>query len=400
MASQHHDQRDGISIEDRHTRGRSGKRWLARVRDTRLRRYKSKAFADLDAAKTWARHMRARFELSEASAGTWPIDEVLAGCVENMRREGKVPTYIHAMERHGKQLYQVGLRDLNDAGLHAKVRRFLNLPTDMIHRRKADKSDATPAVSTMVIRFGYVRVLVSYAIRHMGLRQDPLMGFISPKVTHKRQITKTSDQETYTLDEIRAVLALDRKDDPAWLAFAIAIFSGLRAFELRALRWEEMDWSTRTIRVSCGKGGKIRHVPMQPELHDLLWTLGGPGAKRPRIGPLFSIADTRFCIKQIRPLLDLADVKWDRGVNDRTGLPRRLAWHACRRTCAAASLAAGVDSLEIQRALGHEEMEMTGEYAGAFTRWKSVIVAEGWPRGRLCLFGPPSDEKTQSSVPK
>lgn len=387
MASQHHDQRDGISIEDRHAvRGRSGKRWLARVRDTRLRRYKSKTFAELDAAKAWARHMRARFELAEASAGTWPLSEVLDECLGTMRREGKNAAYIAAMERHGKQLQLVGLRELNDPALHAKVRRFLSLPTDEVHRRKADKSDASPAVSTMVIRFGYVRVLVSHAIKYMGMRQDPLLGFVSPRVSQKNQITRTSDQETYTLEEVRAVLALDRKDDDAWLAYVIAVYAGLRAFELRRLRWEELDWQARTIRVSRGKGGKVRHVPMQPDLYDLLARIGGPEAERPRIGPLFVLSDSRFGIKHIRPLLERAGVKWDRGVNPVTGLPRRLAWHACRRTCAAASLAAGVDSLEIQRALGHEDIELTGEYAGAFARWKAVIQAEGWPRGRLCLF--------------
>jgi hypothetical protein len=205
MASQHHDQRDGISIEDRHAarRGRSGKRWLARVRDTRLRRYKSKTFTELDAAKAWARHMRARFELAEASAGTWPLDEVIDECVSCMQQQGKNAAYVAAMKRHGKQLHQVGLRDLNDPALHAKVRRFLSFPTDVVHRRKADKSDASPAVSTMVIRFGYVRVLVSHAIKYMGMRQDPLLGFVSPRVSQKNQITRTSDQETYTLERSR-----------------------------------------------------------------------------------------------------------------------------------------------------------------------------------------------------
>lgn len=141
MAAQHHDQRDGISIEDRHaTRGRAGKRWLARVRDTKLRRYKSKTFADLDAAKVWARQLRARFELSEAGAGTWPIDEVIEECVANLREEGKNERYVQAVERHGRMLEKAGLRNLNDDGFHAKVRRFLLLPTDERHRRKADSS--------------------------------------------------------------------------------------------------------------------------------------------------------------------------------------------------------------------------------------------------------------------
>ncbi len=84
---QHDRNRDGISIEDRwRARGqRIGKRWLAKVRDTRLQRYKRKAFVDLNAAKDWSRVMRARLELAETSAGTWPLAEVITECVRKIR---------------------------------------------------------------------------------------------------------------------------------------------------------------------------------------------------------------------------------------------------------------------------------------------------------------------------
>jgi site-specific recombinase XerD len=55
---------------------------------------------------------------------------------------------------------------------------------------------------------------------------------------------------------------------------------------------------------------------------------------------------------------------------------------------AAALLAAGADSLEIQRGLGHEKLALTGHYASAFTRWKSQVDDEQWPRGRLCFLAP------------
>lgn len=72
---------------------------------------------------------------------------------------------------------------------------------------------------------------------------------------------RTSDQETYTLDEVRAVLSLNANQDPVWIAFVIAVFSGLRAFELRALRWDAIDWRIRMLRVARGKCGKVRSVP-------------------------------------------------------------------------------------------------------------------------------------------
>ena len=390
-AKQRDRNRDGISIEDKWAaRGAQiGKRWLAKVRDTRLQRYKAKAFVELTTAKAWAKQMRARLELAEASAGTWPLEDVIAECVAYMRKEERSYAYVQAVERHGHMLAKVGVRDLTEEGFQAKVRLYLDMPTDERHRLRT-RADGAAAASTVRIRYGYMRSLVTHAMRFMGLRQNPLEAFTMPGRIRKEAISRTSDQETYNLDEIRAVLALNRRDDPVWVSFAVAVFTGLRAFEIRALRWEEIDWTTRTLRVSKGKGSKVRHVPLQAEVYDLLNGLGGPGAERPRLGPLAGLTTKRLDVEVLRPLLDLARVKWYRGINDITGMPRRLTWHACRRTCAAASLAAGVDSLEIQRSLGHEEMELTGEYAGAFTRWKSVVQAEGWPRGRLCFFGPPA----------
>lgn len=381
--------RDGISIEDRwEARGRrTGKRWLAKVRDTRLHRYKRKAFSDLEAAKGWAKQTRARFELSESSAGTWPLEEVIKEYGEAMRREHRPEEYVKAVERHGRMLQSVGVRDLADDGLQAKMRALLALPTDEKHRRH---QGSEPAPSTKRQRCNYIRTLVSFAMQYQGLRLDPLIGFAVPGQSRRGALSRPSDQETYTLSEVRSVLALDRPEDSIWLAYVVAIFTGLRAFEIHELRWDAIDWTTKTLRVARGKGSKVRHVPLQPELHDMLRRLGGPDAKHPRIGPMFTFTKHRVDVADLRPLLDAAGVKWDRGTNEITGLPRRLTWHACRRTCAAASLAAGVDSLEIQRSLGHEEMEMTGEYAGAFARWKAVIQAEAWPRGRLCLFGSPA----------
>lgn len=384
----HHDKhRDGISIEDRWKArgGRQGKRYLAKVRDTRLQKYRRKAFPDLEAAKRWAKHTRAQLELGETSAGTWPVSLVLEDCLTVMRQEGRSPTYIHEVERHVGMMQAAQLHDLADDALHARIRQYLDLPTCENRRRR---ESAAPAPGTKQQRLRFVRILVNHATRYMGLRQDPMVGFFIPGV--RGRITKPSDMETYHPAEVRAVLDLNRRDDPAWLAFVISVYSGLRAAELMALRWEEIDWDTRILRVARGKGGKMRHVHLQPDLFDLLYVVGGPGAEKPKLGKVLVLNYGRLQVFILRPLLALAHVKWDRGIDEETKYRRTLTWHACRRTCAAASLAAGVDSLDIQRSLGHADIEMTGEYAGAFARWKAFAQAENWPRGRLCFFAPPA----------
>lgn len=95
MPTQIDKKRDGISIEDRwKTRGeRMGKRWLAKVRDTRAGAYKRKAFADIEAAKDWAEKTRARFTLGESGAGSWPIAEVAKGLDELLDRDRRSASY-------------------------------------------------------------------------------------------------------------------------------------------------------------------------------------------------------------------------------------------------------------------------------------------------------------------
>lgn len=379
--------RDGISIENKwkHRKTKTGKQWLAKVWDRRVGRYKSRAWFKEDEAIAWAKQTRRSIDLQEATAGTWKTSEVAEECTEYMAKEGRNPAYIQAIKRHALMLEKVGIVNLADDNIKARIRDYLALPTEDGHRRT---ESAAPAGSTVRTRIIYLRSLVSYARKHMSLPINPLVGLVMPAAAKKAAAGGMADQEVYTLAEIRSVLALKEEDNPVWLAFVLAVYAGLRASELHALRWENLDWESRVLRVVKGKGGKVRVVAMQPDLADLLHRLGGPGATKPRNGTIAApLKSSGFNVHwHLRPLLERAGVTWDRGICPTRKLPRRLTWHACRRTCAAASLAAGVDSLDLQRSLGHADISLTGDYAGAFTTWKRLIENEGWPRGRLWFF--------------
>jgi integrase len=391
--------RDGISIEDRwKARGeRIGKHWMAKVRDPRAGAYKRKAFEDHKVAMGWAKRLRASFELGQAGAGSWLLSHVKEDILDTLEREGRTKDYIRLVERCADDLAAVGVTDLADDHLHAKVRRCLDLP--IVATRMRTDSDK-PSGNTIRRRYACVRALVSHAMMRMGMRHDPLVGFELPAKGRPSNISKSGEPETYSLDEVRAVLASGNGNNPIWLSFALAVYAGLRAQEIRQLRWQDIDWTARLLRIAKGKGSKVRVVTMQEELYDLLNALGGPGCTKPRLGSVVEgIKIPRLTVHvHLRPLLEGAGVAWDRGTNDVSGLPRRLGWHSGRRAHAAAFLAAGGDGLELQRNLGHTDSDLTGHYSAAFAQWRHQVAEEKWPRGRLCFHAVPG-QPTLNKLP-
>jgi integrase len=61
--------------------------------------------------------------------------------------------------------------------------------------------------------------------------------------------------------------ALARADDKTRLMILLAALAGLRASEIARLRWDDLDGAALVVR---GKGGKLRRVPLHPELSNAL----------------------------------------------------------------------------------------------------------------------------------
>lgn len=393
MARQRDKRRDGVVITDLwRWKGRRGigKRYLARVRDERLQAYKQRAF-ELEAdAKAWAEEQRHLLALGESTAARFDIGPIGRDLLTTMEREKRSAQYVRQMRMAIAGLEKQGVGDLAADGFQAQVRAYLLSPTDENRRRGQDEA---PAPRTIRIRFAYARALVRHAMREFRLKADPLADFRMPSGASLKELDRDGGGEAYTITEVRQVLARNRPQEPAWLAFAIGCYAGLRAAEIRALRWEDIDFTARTIRVGKGKGNKVRTVELQAELAEILLPLSGRGEKVVKTGPVVRLAEPRLHTQHhLDPLLDDAGVVRDRGRNEVSGLKRMLGWHSCRRTYAAASLGAGVDDLALARNLGHtvNEKALTGAYAGAFVGMKAQIQDEGWPAGRLCFRAAPN----------
>jgi integrase len=143
----------------------------------------------------------------------------------------------------------------------------------MIERFMRDAGGAaTTRLKTLVVLHGIFR----RAKKVWGLPVNPAADVEKPPVPRSGDIEVFSPEEVWAL--VRA--AASEQDAAIFLA---AAFTGLRRGELLALRWRDVDFDRSLIRVrgSYGNGvvttpksGKVRSVPLAPDVAEALAKLG------------------------------------------------------------------------------------------------------------------------------
>lgn len=172
-----------------------------------------------------------------------------------------------------------------------------------------------------------------------------------------------------TDDEIRRFLAAARdKGENVFALYATALYTGERAGELAALRWEDVDFEKRLITVQRSwdgptKADDVRYVPILDVLLPLLkaWRLRvGGGLCFPNEAGNMHGESASIFQETLQSVLDDAGFP----LVHRRGKDRHyIVFHDLRHTFASHWMMKGGDVFKLSKILGHKSLEMTMRYA-------------------------------------
>ncbi|HEX8789842.1 MAG TPA: tyrosine-type recombinase/integrase [Polyangiaceae bacterium] len=172
-----------------------------------------------------------------------------------------------------------------------------------------------------------------------------------------------------TDDEIARFLRAARAEgEMVFMLYAVAVFTGLRAGELAALEWPDIDLERRLITVHHSysgptKSGRIRHVPILDALLSLLkaWRLRHPGRLVfANLAGTMLQPSARIFQEVLHRVLDAAKLpNVIRGGKERP----YVTFHGLRHTFASHWVVKGGDIFKLQKILGHASIAMTQRYA-------------------------------------
>ncbi|MBV8941913.1 MAG: site-specific integrase [Solirubrobacterales bacterium] len=194
----------------------------------------------------------------------------------------------------------------------------------------------------------------------------------------KPPLTRSGDIDVFSPEEVWALVRAAASEQDAAL-FLTAAFTGLRRGELFALRWRDVDFAGSVIRVRSSyadgalttpKSGKVRSVPLAPDVAEALAKLGQRGD--------FTNDDDLVFVGQWGGYLDGSALRrrYDTALKH-AGL-RKLRLHDLRHTFGTRMIGKA-DIRRVQEWMGHASIQTTMQYLHYAPREEDArLVAEAF----------------------
>ena len=214
--------------------------------------------------------------------------------------------------------------------------------------------------------------ILKRACKVYGLPVNPAAGI------ERHPVRLTGDIDVFAPEEVWALVrAASCEQDGA--IYLTAAFTGLRRGELIALRWRDVDFAGSVVRVRASyaagaltapKSGKVRSVPLAPDIAQVLAKLAGREMFTGEddlvfVGDAGSYVDGSALRRRYTAALKRADL-------------RRLRFHDLRHTFGTRMIAKA-DIRRVQEWMGHADIQTTMRYLHYAPRKEDArLVAEAF----------------------
>lgn len=238
------------------------------------------------------------------------------------------------------------LRIVNEFHQYADKRLDHLGPDDLRHYHAYLLEDRRLAVRTVVQHVAAVRFLYCKTLKRRDMKED----LPYPRNYRRRlPVILSPDEVARVIDSARNLYHR---------AMLMTLYScGLRRIEVCRLKVSDIDSQRMMLRVTHGKGGVDRDVPLSPTLLNTLreywrWmrpeTYLFPGTENGWR------ADKPITAKMVWAAVDFA--------TKRAGITKHVSPHLIRHSYATHQLEAGMDLKTLQVLLGHEDLATTSRY--------------------------------------
>ncbi len=182
--------------------------------------------------------------------------------------------------------------------------------------------------------------------------ENPVKRIKLPKLNNRRERFLSREEANQLLSELKKVSV--QIHDIALLS----LYTGMRAGEIFALRWNHLDFQNDLIHIADPKGGEARKAFMTFTIKTMLQSRN-PEQVRSQDHVFKSRSGDK-----IRWVSDtysrVADNLFNVGIEDTR---QRVCFHSCRHTFASWLALQGTPLLTLKELMGHKTIEMTMRYA-------------------------------------
>lgn len=336
-------------------KGSRGTRYRATVSDRKTGRRERKTFDTLREAQAWRQDRQVALSRGTARAATRDtveaaakkfVDDLYAGRARTRGGKPYKPSAVRAMEQNLRRRVLPVLGRM----------KFAEVTRGDVQMLVDDLQDQGVSPSTIQTTLLPLQVMYRRALQRDLVAVNPTMGLEKPTV-EKPEVTFATVAEADAL--------LDELEGQARQVWSVALWSGLRRGELKALQVGDVDLARGEIRVKrnwdevegeiAPKGGKPRTVPITPDLRDVLDAVildlrdqhGDKVGTRRMFGP-----------SVVRQSYDTAQATWKAA-----GL-KSITLHEARHTFASTMIAAGVNAKALCDFMGHSSIQVTFDRYG------------------------------------